>query len=71
MSERWKYQIKMGGIWGIFMTVFMTWFEVKQHPLAEQLVSPQLYIRLAGFLAFGIFILGYYTWKNRSKIIKK
>jgi len=70
MSERWKYQIKMGGFWGIFMTAFMTWYESKQHPLSEQLSSPQLYIRLAGFLVFGIFVLGYYTWKSRNKIVK-
>lgn len=66
MSERWKYQIRMGGIWGLFMTVFMTWYEAKEHPLIEQLSSPQLYIRMVAFLAVGIFVLGYYTWKNRK-----
>ena len=30
MSERWKYQIKMGGFWGIFMVIFMTLFQLKE-----------------------------------------
>jgi hypothetical protein len=30
MSERWKYQLKMGGFWGVFMVVFMTLFELKE-----------------------------------------
>ncbi len=39
MSERWKYQIKMGGFWGIFMIIFMTLFELKENPFMEQLSS--------------------------------
>jgi len=71
MSERWKFQIRMGGMWGIFMTVFMTWYETKEHPLTEQLSSAQLYIRMVAFLAVGIFGLGYYGWKNRKSEVGK
>lgn len=67
MSERWKYQIKMGGFWGIFMTVFMTLFELKEKPFMEQLSSPNFYIRAAIYLAVGIFGLGYYNWKQKMK----
>jgi hypothetical protein len=34
MSERWKYQIKSGGLWGVFMVIFMTMFEISEKPLA-------------------------------------
>jgi hypothetical protein len=66
MSERWKYQIKTGGFWGLFMTVFMALYESKEIPLQEQLTSSQFYFRLVFFLIMGIFILGYFTWKNKK-----
>ena len=66
MSERWKYQIKNGGSWGLFMAVFMVLFNLKENSLYEQLNSIQFYFRLAGFLLVGIFILGYFTWKNKN-----
>jgi hypothetical protein len=67
MSERWKYQIKMGGFWGIFMIIFMTLFEIKEKPLMEQLSSTNFYIRAGIYLAVGIFGLGYYNWKQKMK----
>ena len=30
MTERWKYQIKTGGFWDVFMIVFTILFELKQ-----------------------------------------
>ena len=66
MSERWKYQIKTGGIWGLFMAAFMAFFEIKENPILEQLSSFQFYFRLVCFELVGIFILGYFTWKNRK-----
>lgn len=67
MSERWKYQIKMGGFWGIFMIIFMTLFEIKEKPFMEQLSSTNFYIRAGIYLAVGIFGLGYYNWKQKMK----
>jgi len=67
MSERWKYQIKTGGFWGIFMTVFMALFEMKEHSLQEQLVSGQFYVRMVVFLITGIFLLGYINWSAKIK----
>lgn len=66
MSERWKYQIKNGGFWGLFMAIFMVLFDLKENSLYEQLDSFQFYFRLIGFLLVGIFILGYFTWKNKN-----
>jgi hypothetical protein len=67
MSERWKYQIKTGGIWGVFMTVFMILFEIKQVPLLEQISKPEFYIRALAYIVIGIFALGYFTWKSKIK----
>jgi hypothetical protein len=67
MSERWKYQIKTGGIWGVFMTVFMILFEIKQIPLLEQISKPEFYIRALAYIVIGIFALGYFTWKSKIK----
>jgi hypothetical protein len=67
MSERWKYQIKNGGTWGVFMTVFMILFDIKQVPLAEQMSKPEFYFRALAYVAIGIFVLGYFTWKSKNK----
>jgi hypothetical protein len=67
MSERWKYQLKMGGIWGIFMVVFMTLFELKEKPFMEQITSYNFYLRAVIYIAVGIFGLGYYNWKQKTK----
>jgi len=67
MSERWKYQIKTGGIWGLFMVVFNILFELKEKPFMEQISSSTFYLRAAVYSAVGIFILGYFNWKRRPK----
>ena len=67
MSERWKYQLKMGGFWGVFMTVFMTLFEIKEKPFMEQITSYNFYLRAVVYIAVGIFVLGYFNWKQMQK----
>lgn len=63
MSDRWKYQLKMGGFWGIFMTLF----ELKEKPFLEQLSSTNFYFRAIVYLVLGIFGLGYYNWKQKMR----
>lgn len=67
MSERWKYQLKMGGFWGVFMTVFMTLFEIKEKPFMEQITSYNFYLRAVVYIGVGIFVLGYFNWKQMQK----
>jgi glucan phosphoethanolaminetransferase (alkaline phosphatase superfamily) len=67
MNERWKYQIKTGGFWGIFMTVFTILFELKQVSFLEQISKPTFYIRLVVLVILGIFVLGYFNWKGKLK----
>jgi hypothetical protein len=67
MSERWKYQIKSGGLWGVFMILFMSLYELKEKSFLEQLSNPNYYIRAFFYLVTGIFLLGYYNWKQKLK----
>lgn len=67
MSERWKYQLKMGGFWGIFMVVFMLFFEIKEKTISQQLSETNFYTRVASYLVIGIFVLGYFSWKEKVK----
>ncbi|MFV5701553.1 hypothetical protein ACM55F_06740 [Flavobacterium sp. XS2P12] len=71
MSERWKYQIKTGGIWGVFMTIFMILFEIKEVPFLEQVSKTSFYIRAGAYIVLGIFVLGYFTWKSKNKRLNK
>ena len=67
MTERWKYQIKTGGFWGLFMTIFMALFQMKEIPLSVQFTSFQFYFRFVVFMLVGIFVLGYSSWKAKNK----
>jgi hypothetical protein len=67
MSERWKYQLKTGGFWGIFMSVFNLLFEMQEKPISIQLTSVGFYVRALIFILVGIFILGYFNWKAKVK----
>lgn len=67
MSERWKYQLKMGGFWGVFMVIFMTLFELSEKPFLEQISSTNFYVRAFLYITTGIFVLGYVNWKAKEK----
>ncbi|GAA4067573.1 hypothetical protein GCM10022389_10830 [Flavobacterium cheonanense] len=67
MSDRWKYQLKMGGFWGVFMVVFMTLFELKEKTISQQLSENNFYIRAVSYIVIGIFVLGYFSWKEKVK----
>ncbi|MFN8324178.1 MAG: hypothetical protein U0T80_00190 [Flavobacteriaceae bacterium] len=66
MIERWKYQVKVGLFWGLFMSVFNLFFN-KDKTMSEQLVSQEFYIRLFVFSVGGVFVLGYIMWKQKEK----
>jgi hypothetical protein len=67
MSERWKYQLKMGGFWGVFMVVFMTLFELKEKTVSQQLSDNNFYVIAVSYIVIGIFVLGYFSWKEKVK----
>lgn len=67
MSERWKYQLKSGGFWGIFMIVFTSLFGLKELTFMQQISSTSFYIRATGYLIVGVFVLGYVNWRAKNK----
>lgn len=67
MSERWKYQFKVGIFWGLFMTLFNLVFEMQEKPVMMQITSPSFYLRMLVFTLTGIFLLGYINWKAKAK----
>jgi len=64
MNDRWKYQLKMGLFWGIFMNFFMILMDDKT--LIEQVYSIDFYIRVLVYIAVGVFFMGYITWKEKN-----
>ena len=69
MSERWKYQIKIGLFWGIFMSVFNMLFELRKHSIMEQISNSDFYYRAISMTIVG-FIVGYFNWKSIKKPVK-
>ncbi len=65
MSERWKYQIKIGLFWGVFITVFMTLFNDKT--FSEQIENNKFYWRFLINIIAGIVIVGYFFWKGKDE----
>ena len=67
MSKKWIYQIKNGVFWGVFMSVFNLLFELQEKSLRIQLSSSKFYVRMMVFVFVGIFIIGYFNWKDFLK----
>lgn len=67
MSDRWKYQITQGLFWAIFTTFFITLIDIYETSFKEVILTKIFYIRIIFFLFFGIFGIGYYSWKMKVK----
>jgi hypothetical protein len=67
MSERWKYQLKTGAFWGLFMIGFSTFMNHENKPMPIALTEIDFYFRGVVFLLFGVFVLGYTSWKSKVK----
>lgn len=67
MSERWKYQVKTGVFWGLFMIGFSTCYLSETTPLAVQLADYGYYFRAVGYIVFGVFVLGYSSWTAKKR----
>lgn len=67
MNERWKYQIKSGGFFGITMAIASSLFELAEKSFTDVFFSYEFLARLCIFLILGIFVLGYFNWKEKVK----
>lgn len=69
MGERWKYQIKKGLPFGLIMPVVMTsieWFGTSD-TFKEAFISKKFLAELVVFLFFGVFVIGYSSWREKAK----
>lgn len=71
MTERWKYQIKWGLFWGTFMALAMTAFHAWENENWGLLFTWSLLLRLVIFVGVGIFVVGYFNWKESQKAAAK
>jgi len=67
MSEKWKFKLKTGLIWGIFMAVAMTAIEALEKHTFGVYLSWKFTAQLAIFSLCGIIFLGHFNWKAREK----
>ncbi|AWA29128.1 hypothetical protein HYN48_02955 [Flavobacterium magnum] len=67
MSERWKFQIRTGVFWGVFMSFFQLLFEMKRTPVTTQLSDVGFYVATLAQILVGIFVVGYFSWTSRPK----
>ncbi len=67
MSERWKYQVKTGVFWGLFMIGFSAFVNQENKPISIALTEIDFYFRGVVFLLFGIFVLGILAGNQKLK----
>ncbi|MEC5164568.1 hypothetical protein RCH18_000284 [Flavobacterium sp. PL11] len=67
MSERWKYQIKTGGLWGLIIAVIIPTLDLFQLSFEHAFLSRQNLVRTAYFIIVGVFLIGYLRWRKKVK----
>lgn len=71
MSERWKYQIRKGLLFGLIWSGLSLLFKFGESSISEQITSIELYYQFIVGFVIGCFIIGYLDWKVKSKKIDK
>jgi uncharacterized protein YacL len=64
MSERWKYQLKVGLIWGLLMTLMSTFLNDKT--VTEEIKSVGIYLKFLLNFVVGTLVMGYLFWKGKN-----
>jgi hypothetical protein len=67
MSERWKYQLRWGALWGTFMAIGMTAFNAFENENWRLFLSYNFLLRLVIFNFISIFFVAYFAWKDKEK----
>ena len=65
MSERWKFQLKNGLIWGLLVSLIMTGFDLFEMSIEDALLSNKNLFRMLLFILAGIFVVSYFSWKRK------
>jgi cytochrome c biogenesis factor len=67
MSERWKCQIKSGLPFGLLLPIFLGLLDWYGTSFSEAFFTLKFLITLLVFLFLGIFVIGYYNWREKRK----
>jgi hypothetical protein len=67
MSERWKFQLKNGLIWGFMVSFIMTAFDLFELSFEDAFLSKKNLLRMLLFVLAGIFVVSYFSWKKKIK----
>jgi hypothetical protein len=67
MNERWKYQIRIGLLWSVITLIIIAFMESEEMSFFEQFTTPKGLLRLISLPIIGIFIFGYFMWKQKNK----
>ena len=65
MSDRWKFQLKNGLIWGLLVSLIMTGFDLFEMSIEDALLSNKNLFRMLLFILAGIFVVSYFSWKRK------
>ncbi len=67
MSERWKFQLKNGLIWGLIMSFLMYAVDTIDMSFRDAFLTRKNLFRILFFVITGIFLVGYFSWKKKIK----
>jgi hypothetical protein len=67
MNKRWKYQIKSGLPFGLLLPIVLGLLDWYGTSFSEAFLTKRFLINLIIFLFGGIFVIGYYNWKEVQK----
>jgi hypothetical protein len=67
MSERWKFQLKNGLIWGLIMSFLMYAVDTIDMSFRDAFLTRKNLFRILFFVITGIFLVGYFSWKKKNK----
>lgn len=65
MSEKWKYQLKYGLIWGLLVSFITAALDLYSMTFQEVYLSEKNTIRTSSFILAGIFVVSYFSWKKK------
>ena len=67
MSERWKYQVKTGGLWGLIIAIVIPTLDLFQISAEQAFLSRHNLFRTVYFIIIGVFLIGYLSWRKKVK----
>ncbi|CAH0337283.1 hypothetical protein FVB9288_03037 [Flavobacterium sp. CECT 9288] len=67
MSERWKFKLKYGLIWGFMASSITAAFDVFEMSIEDAFLSRRNLFRILFFVFTGIFIISYFAWEKKIR----